>query len=76
MSGLLNLTDDELQRRYENECERVQFSADDYYREVERRAQTSHAAAIRKLTAVTVFLAVVTTFVGVATLVLQFMAKH
>ena len=69
--GLLSLSDDELRRRYEASNDLVLFSSNDYYGEIQRRTQNRHALAIRRLTTVTVVLAVITALLGIGAFVME-----
>ena len=73
--GLLTLSDDELRKRYEGVCQRVVFSGNDYYAEIQRRTQTRHTSAIRRLATITAILAVITAAMGIFRLVLLFMSE-
>lgn len=46
----LDMTDEELQNAYRSNIERVQFSTNDYYREIERRTQEKHSQRMFHLT--------------------------
>ena len=71
-TGLLKLTEEDLRGRYEKSCERVQFSSNDYYKEILRRSQEEHASEIRRLTKRGTYLAVITTILAVVTAITGF----
>lgn len=61
--GLLGMTNEELRAAYRRSLERVQFSANDYYREIERRTQEKHSKAMLALTGAIAALTVIATVV-------------
>ena len=66
---MLDLTDDELDRRFRASFRNVQYFHKDYYEEIVRRARARHAEAIRGLTIVTTVLAAVATILAVGTFI-------
>ena len=74
--GLLSMTDEQLQEGYERSVERVQFVANDYYAEIQRRSQDRHSTAIRRLTwaiaSLAFITAVATVFAAVVTILSKF----
>ena len=73
--GLLGMTDDQLRKGYQQSLEHVQFSANDYYKEIQRRTQERHSTAIRRLTWIIAFLTFIATVVTVLTLYSTFGAE-
>jgi hypothetical protein len=61
--GLLGMTSQQLRAGYRRSLDHVQFSANDYYREIERRTQEKHSKAMLALTGAIAALAVITTVV-------------
>ena len=64
--GLLDMTNEELRKAYRQNVERVQWSANDYYREIERRNQEKHSKAMWAFTFVITVSTLIATLVAVA----------
>jgi len=73
--SLLRMTDEQLQEEYERSLERVQFSANDYYAEIQRRSQDRHSRAIRCLTWAIAFLTFITAIATVFAAVIALLSK-
>lgn len=73
--GLLGMTDEQLRNGYQQRLENVQFSANDFYKEIERRTQERYSTAMRRLTWVTAFLTFIATVATVLALFSTFRAQ-
>ncbi len=63
--GLLDMTDEELRKAYRQRAERVDFSYNDYYREIERRSQEKQSKAMWAFTFVIAVSTLIATLVAV-----------
>lgn len=73
--SLLRMTDEQLQEGYERSLEHVEFTANNYYAEIQRRSQDRHSRAIRWLTVAIASLTFITTVATVFAAVVVLLSK-